>query len=163
MDVLNDVNIIKEIVETFGIDWDSIAADYNNVVCNLHSPKEKINRNDAKTIINNVLNTSNELVLSAKEIKQIQDSLKTISKWDGVKHGGKQALPAGDSTKSFEKLDVLFRNHNIYLVPVGELEGFVKSVGRHGPEWVNDVLEQYPDLNDSVYKALREFIHEMKL
>lgn len=56
-----------------------------------------------------------------------------------------------------------FRLHNIFIVPVGELEGFVKAVGGHGPEWVNDVLEQYPDLNDSVYKDLREFIKGMML
>lgn len=55
IDVLNDENTIKGIAETFGVDWESIKADYNNVVCNLHSPKEKIIRNDAKTIINKYL------------------------------------------------------------------------------------------------------------
>lgn len=163
IDVLNDENILKGITDTFGIEWESIKPDYNNIVCNLHSPRETINRSEVRSIIDNVLNASNDAKLSLNEIKQIQDSVKVISKWDGVKHGGKQALPAGNATKSFERLDEIFRNHNIFLVPVGELEGFVKTVGGHGTEWVNGVLEQYPDLNNPIYKDLREFIQGMRL
>lgn len=30
----------------------------------------------------------------------------------------------------------------LFVVPVGELEGFARSVGGHGPKWVNSVLEK---------------------
>src|SRR5699024_2882920 len=56
--VLNDETIFKNIVESYGIDWTSLQSDYNIIVTNLHSPKEKINRNDAKTTINRVLDAS---------------------------------------------------------------------------------------------------------
>ena len=163
IDVLNDKNIVKGIAAVFGIEWESIEADYNNIVSNLHSSKENIKRAEAKLVIDKVLNASSELILSQEEIKQIQDSVKIVSKWTGIKSGGKHALPAGDATKSFQRLDETFRNHNIYIVPVGELEGFVKGVGGHGPEWVNSVLEQYPDLNNPVYNDVRDFIREINL
>ena len=46
----------------------------------------------------------------------------------------------------------------IYLVPVGELEMFVKSVGGHGPNWVNKVLEKYPDFNNEIYNDIKDFV-----
>ena len=48
-------------------------------------------------------------------------------------------------------------------MPVGELEGFVREVGGHGPEWVNKVLETYPDFNASVYDTIIEFIKHIDL
>ena len=57
----------------------------------------------------------------------------------------------------------ILRANGIYIVPVGELEGFVKEVGGHGPDWVNKVLEKYPDLNAEVYAQVRQFISAMNL
>lgn len=57
----------------------------------------------------------------------------------------------------------MFRNHHIYLVTVGESEGFVRQIGGHGPDWVNNVLEVYPDLDNPVYKDITEFVREIDL
>ena len=158
IDVLNDETIIERISKVFGLDWASVKTDYNIFVSGLHSQKEKIQRNAAKAEIDNVLNGSLNNELSKNEIKRIQDAVKVISKWDGIKHGGKQVIPNGEATRAFNNLNNILREHKIYLVPVGELEGFVKEVSGHGPEWVNDVLEKYPDISDDVYKTVREFI-----
>lgn len=158
IDVLNDENVLRPIAEAFGIEWDKIKTDLNILTSNLHSPKEKINRINAKTDIDRILVGSENAELSNKEIKQILDIVRTISKWDGIKHGGKQSIPAGDATNAYNRLDEEFRRHHIYLVPVGELEGFIKEVGGHGPDWVNRVLEEHPDLNDSVYQSVQDFI-----
>lgn len=163
LDVLNDENTIKEIATVFGIEWDSIRGDYKTIEANLHSNKEKINRVSAKMTLESIINNSNDTELSAKEIKQIQEAVKIESKWSGLKKFGKNAIPAGNATNSFEIIDSVFRSHNIYLVPVGELECFVKSVGNHGPEWVNNVLEQYQDLDDPVYEEIRKFIQGIGL
>lgn len=50
-----------------------------------------------------------------------------------------------------------------FIVPVGELECFVREVGGHGPEWANTVLERYPNLDDAVYHRITEFIESMEL
>ena len=72
-------------------------------------------------------------------------------------------MPAGDATNAFRRLDNTLKAAGIYIVPVGELECFIKEVGGHGPEWSNAVLEQYPDLNDEVYSNIRNFIQGMNL
>jgi energy-coupling factor transporter ATP-binding protein EcfA2 len=163
MDVLNDEKVIKSIAEVFGINWDSIKADVNILSSNLHSPKEKINRVNAKNDINRLLDSSNSNELSDAEIKEINGIVKKISKWDGIKYGGKLSIPAGDATNAYNRLERVFRDNHIYIVPVGELEGFVKEVGGHGPDWVNKVLETYPDLNASVYQNVRDFIRSIGL
>lgn len=49
------------------------------------------------------------------------------------------------------------------MVPVGELECFIKDIGGHGPEWVNDVLEAYPNLDAPVYDSIKDFIRSINL
>ncbi len=163
MDVLNNEDTIREIASEFEIDWDKVKKDYNIFTSNLHSSKETINRCAARSAIQQLLDGSNNDTLSKKEINEIREIIKTTSKWDGIKHSGRQAIPAGDSTNAYNRMEKIFREHHIYLVPVGELEGFVKEVGGHGPNWVNDVLEQYPNLDDSVYSEVRKFISDMGL
>lgn len=161
IDVLNDQNVFKGIIEAFGIEWPSIQGDYNNIVSNLHSPKEKIARNDAKTNINRVLDNSDTQFLSDTELREICASIRTISKWDTIKKAGVASLPAGNATASFKRLDNLLKGAGVYLVPVGELECFVKEVGGHGPEWSNAVLETYPDLDNEVYDEIKKFIKQI--
>lgn len=160
IDVMNDENVFKGIVEAFGVEWTSIQKDYNTVVSNLHSPKEEIKRNDAKTSINRVLDGSANQVLSKGEIKSIREAIATISKWDNIKKAGSASLPAGNATVSFKKMDGILRTAGIYMVPVGELECFVKEVGGHGPEWANTVLETYPDLDNEVYDEIKKFVKQ---
>ena len=163
IDVMNNENTFKGIAETFGINWDSIKTDYNILVSNLHSTKERILRTDAKTIINQILDAKNSKELSKKEIESINNAMRTVSKWDNIKHSGEAGIPAGDATNAYKRLKQTLINHKIYLVPVGELEGFVKEVGGHGPNWVNDVLETYPDLNSDVYDQVKEFLGSIGL
>ena len=163
IDVMNNEVIFKGIAETFGIDWDSIKKDYNILASNLHSPKERILRNDAKSMINQILDAKQGKELSKREIESINDVIRTVSKWDNIKHSGEAAIPAGDATLAYKRLKQTLSDHKIYLVPVGELEGFVKEVGRHGTYWVNDVLENYPDLNSEVYNSVKEFIRNIGL
>lgn len=163
IDVLNNEVVFKGIVEAFGIDWTIVQSDYNTIVGNLHSQKEKINRNDAKTSINRIIDGSQNQDLSNREIKDIRTAISTISKWDTIKSAGISAIPAGDATSAFRRLNQALQLNGIHIVPVGELECFIKEVGGHGPEWVNKVLETYPSLDNPVYNQIREFMDNLSL
>ena len=163
IDVLNDEAVLKGIVEAYGVDYDSIKPDYNKIVSSLHSPKEKIDRTTAKITINQVLDSSTSKNLSNKESETIKEAVSTISKWKTLKSSGISALSPVDATSSFRKIDKLLKEHGVYIVPVGELECFIKEVGGHGPEWVNKVLVEYTNLDDEVYKSIMEFIASMNL
>ena len=163
LDVLNNKEVFKGIVEACGIDWAAIDTDYNILVSNLHSSNENVNREFAKTEINRILNESSNINLSTKEINKIRESVKTESKWDGIKKSGISAIPSGDATKAFDRLNGNLKSAGIYMVPVGELECFIKAVGNHGPTWVNEVLETYPNLDDDVYAGITQFVLELDL
>jgi hypothetical protein len=45
----------------------------------------------------------------------------------------------------------------LHVVEVGELEGFDKTAGSHGPKWVNEVLEK-PLLTDPELADARAFV-----
>ncbi len=162
-DVINDQTVFKGIIEAFKIEWINISSDYNIVVSNLHSPKEKIKRDDFKSYADRILCSSKSKELSNSEIISLNEALKTISKWAVLKENGIMALPHGDATIAFGRINRTLQENGIYIVPVGELECFVKEVGGHGPEWVNKVLESYPNLNDTVYNRIKEFISSINL
>ena len=163
IDVLNDEVVFKGIVEAFGIKWRTVQSDYNTIVGNLHSQKEKINRNDTKTSINRIIGGSQNQVLSNREIKEIRTVISTISKWETIKSAGITAIPSGDATQAFGRLNQMLQQNGIHIVPVGELECFIKDIGGHGPEWTNKVLEKYPEIDDPVYNQIREFISNLNL
>lgn len=163
IDVLNDEQVLQGILHSFGIGWDGIEKDYNRIVSNLHSPKESINRFSAKVSIDAIFDRSKSKTLTSSEIKEIRDVISTTSKWTPIKNGGVSALPAGDATQAFGNIDSKLRQQGMYIVPVGELECFIKEIGGHGPDWVNKVLETYPNLEDATYTTIREFISSMNL
>ncbi|MPM59045.1 hypothetical protein SDC9_105883 [bioreactor metagenome] len=163
IDILDDEKVFKGIVVEYGIDWSTIQSDYNIIVSNLHSPKEKINRNDVKTTINRELDASASQELSNLEIGAIRKSISIVSKWDTLKSSGRSAIPAGAASLAFNRMEEVLRSNGIYIVPVGELEGFVKEVGGHGPDWVNKVLETYPDISNEVYTKIRHFVGGINL
>lgn len=163
IDVLNDAKVFQGIVEAFGIEWNDISSDYNILVSNLYSPKENINRNDFRATVNHILDKSAVLNLTKKELKDVGDALRTVSKWAPLKVSGISAIPQADATIAFGRMNKLLMEHGIHIVPVGELERFVKEVGGHGPEWANKVLETYPDLDDKIYDGIKEFISSLGL
>ena len=86
-------------------------------------------------------------------------------KWNSIKRAGVPSFPAGTATKAFNRINKLLKEHSIFVVPVGELESFVKEAGtkKHGSEWVTDLLEQYPDLEAHEYDSVRHFVSEINI
>lgn len=164
LDVLNEEHIFKDIVESYEIHWETIQQDYKIIVSNILSgSQDTINRIAAKTAIMQILDESSDTALTSDEIKKIKEVVKIASKWDGIKKTGVAAIPAGDATTAFNRLGTTLKSAGIYMVPVGELECFIKEVGGHGPTWVNNVLENYPDFDNDVYSRITEFVTALEL
>ena len=61
--------------------------------------------------------------------------------WESLKNQGIAGLPAGPSFVACEKLVKKLSSIGVYIVPVGEMEDFDKSIGLHGAAWVSAMLE----------------------
>ncbi len=81
-----------------------------------------------------ILDGSTKKDLSIEEVKLIKSKLDIASKWGSIKRAGKSAIPPGDATKAFNKINEYLKKLDIYIVEVGELECFNKNCGKHGPE-----------------------------
>jgi hypothetical protein len=89
---------------------------------------------------------------------KIQSILRRSTPWSTAKEQGKTFVPRGDATRACDRLLKYCRSHGLFVVEIGELEGFDQSVGGHGPGWVNEVLERKDLANAPQLKVAREFV-----
>ena len=157
IDILAEKDTMERLCVSKGLSWDVISDDYSLVLSNIQGSEVKKERNEIKEKIEHILDQSEDRYVTKQEINRIHDLLKN-SRWKNIKENGISALPRGDARVSFDKMNKILQNSGIYIVPVGELEGFVKEIGKHGPEWVNTLLEKYPDLDDEIYDDVKAFI-----
>ena len=84
---------------------------------------------------------------------------RSLSSWDEIKRAGRSAFPAGQAVKHFDELRVACSAAGLWIVPVGELEGFCRSIDAgHGPSFVAKVLEERDLESDPELQEAREFV-----
>lgn len=157
IDFLNQERDLKSLIETCGGAWKDFKTDYNTLLNGLENVKNITGHQLLKSIedkISGILDAE----LSRTKMDDLRRLLDYKSRWDCIKQNGINGAPAGDATRSLNNIVDHLKEIGIYLVPVGELECFVKEEGEHGPKWLNSVLEHHPDLNDEVFKAAKEFV-----
>ncbi|MGL4982195.1 MAG: ATP-dependent nuclease [Treponemataceae bacterium] len=153
IDILNDENIIKKLVTSCYGDWSSIEKDFKVFSRSLTANKDKISISDLKRKFDELPDN-----ISKKQLIDLIKEVTPKTKWDILKEGGTNIIPAGDSRNAFDNIDEYLRKLGIFIVPVGEIENFVKQVGGHGSEWVNGVLENYANLNDDIFESIKKFV-----
>ena len=162
LDVLNNVSLFKNLVTTFGVAWDELENDYNLLISNINPSQSILKRNDIRDRLNQIIDKDNSVNLSTDEIKRLKEALHSPSKWDDIKKYGENAIPRGNAFESYKRVCQQLIRKRIFLVPTGELEGFLREVGGHGPEWVNTVLQEYPDLNAPKYDSIKNFVAKIR-
>lgn len=156
-DVLNEINPLKEIFEDLGGVWTDVEQDWKTVKKEIEQKRPEFLTEDVKEEIGNILNSTAERIFPKEKIFEIKTTLKKASPWTEAKSVGKAYIPSGNATQAFEKIQSKFKEKGLLILEVGELEGFCKSVGNHGPKWVSKVLIK--DLkNDKELEAARQFV-----
>lgn len=156
-DVLNDENPLRKIFEEAGGDWDDIKIEFKSVKSAIDSKKPDLEAEDLKKDILEILDSTVGKSVSPQDLKKISNLLRKSSPWSLAKQMGKLFVPSGNPTRDYSSLVQKLNERGIFIVEVGELESFVKSVGNHGPKWVNEVLEK--DLcADPELREVREFV-----
>jgi hypothetical protein len=159
-DVLNNENPLKNIFASLGGEWDGVADDWKLVKASIEQKKPELSSEDVIKKISEILKSVQEKTFPERAKKDIIKVLKQSSPWSIAKTVGKSYVPSGESTQACQRIFNTFRKIGLYVVEVGELEGFVRSVGNHGPKWVNAVLTK-DLLNDPELDEARKFIIEL--
>ncbi|MFC1538361.1 ATP-dependent endonuclease [Candidatus Latescibacterota bacterium] len=159
-DILNDTKPLKEIYEACGGNWSKIESDWKLVNSSINDKHPELETDDLKKEIRKIINPISTKIFPQGKVKEIKILLNKTSAWAEAKKSGKSYIPSGDATNAYSRLIENLEKKGILVVEVGELEGFDKSIGNHGPKWVNEVLKK--DLiNDQDLSIAREFVRKL--
>ena len=164
IDVLNDETVFKNLLEALGGDWSALQPMMQTVCLSIEQKKPPLNAGDITKAIQVVLQDVQSTGEFPKEKRsEIDKIFRTATPWAAVKAAGEAAIPAGEATTKFKQLQDLCNNVGLWIVPVGELEGFCKSIGGHGPPWVRQVLASRDLSTDSELQRARAFVRQIWL
>ena len=171
VDVVADIDVLrrerendtlKPIVESLGGDWNSIQQLAQSVRQVIEQTKpEKVAeevKNDIEGILNDVQSTG---AFQAAARSKIEGILRDASPWGAVKRAGRAVIPHGQPTQQFDKLLELCKSMGLWIVPVGELESFCSTIGRHGPRWAQQVIEERNLAEDDELREARDFVSKL--
>ena len=159
-DVLRDERPLRSIVEALGLPWASVVGDWSVVKKAIDTKKPDLTTSEVSADIQALLASVTETPFPEAAKTKIKEILRRSSPWGTAKQVGKAFIPSGDASKAGERLFALLQSAGLFIVEVGELEGFAKTVPGHGPAWVNEVLKK--DLKiDPELAAARKFAEEI--
>ena len=165
IDILQSDAVLGQIVKALEGDWDRIGAMVKAVRRSIEDRKCSSSCAEIKRQIAEELEKLEEMPRNSEfpgntriEIGRI---MKKSSPWFTVKAAGEAAIPHGQAAESFKLLKSLSNSIGLWIVPVGELEGFCRSVGGHGPRWVQEVMATRDLSGDAELRGVREFVREI--
>ena len=162
IDILNDTGAFGRVVDSLGGD-SAVALPLAEAVKKaIEQHKPWLSVDEIKNGIKKELGKDTSDGESAKQLRSRIDAIfRQASPWDAVKLAGEVALPPGQATQQFQKLQALCKQMGLWIVPVGELEGFCKSIGGHGPRWVQQVIEERDLVTDPDLERARKFVRDI--
>ena len=167
VDIVADIDILREeakfrlVVESLGGDWSEMQSRSQIVRSAVNQQKPILGDVEVRENIRQVLDDSLDQDTLTTLRSRINDVFRKASPWDALKRSGASGLPAGDATQRFKELKDLCNRIGLWIVPVGEVEGFCKSVGNHGPKWVQRVMGSKNLSRDPELKDARCFVREI--
>jgi hypothetical protein len=126
----------------------------------VESTSPPLNAGQVKNLVLSELDKVSDLDKFPKENeKNINNIFRSVSPWDAVKRAGRSALRGSQTISHFDQLVAKVSSKGLWIVPVGELEGFCRSIdARHGPAFAQKVIEERDLDNDLELRDAREFV-----
>lgn len=98
----------------------------------------------------------------ADDMKIIYDNMNAqsssgINAWEQIKRIGKNGF-TGDAPATYERVENVCRSIGLFVVPVGEMECFDKTVNKEKKDWVYYILENYNLAEEIKLNEARMFV-----
>jgi hypothetical protein len=162
LDVLNDQSTMERLVLALSGEWVTVRADWHALKSSIEDRRPGLSAREVKAeILKALADISDGAEFPPRTRSMIEGLFKRASQWDAVKDAGAAAIPPGDATKHWQSLIRKCSDFGLWIVPAGELEGFCKSVGGHGPKWTQDVLETKVLATDAELAPARDFVRSI--
>lgn len=93
-----------------------------------------------------------------KQMKVIYDNMNAkTNSWVSLKSIGKHGFE-GNAPAAYEIVEQVCRGVGLFVVPVGEIESFDKTVNKSKKDWVYYVLENYNLVAEPKLQSVRKFV-----
>ena len=162
IDILNDTDVFGRVVESLGKDSAVVLPLADAVKKAVEEHKPWLSVDEIKNAIGRELAKDSPDNESVKQLRsRVTSIFRKALPWDAVKIAGESAIPQGQATQQFTELVSHCKLMGLWLVPVGELEGFCRSVGGHGPRWVQRVIGDRDLATDPELERARAFVREI--
>lgn len=160
IDLLKEEGAFRNLHEKLGGDWADVEGHFQAIRTSVEKRRPPLNAEQVAKLLRDELSKvtgTGEFPKTAE--RNIKSIFKTLSPWDDVKRAGRSALSTGQAVKHYDGLVERCAATGLWIVPVGELEGFCSSIdGGHGPAFVAKVLEERSLETDAELKEAREFV-----
>lgn len=161
IDLLNDENDYKQLIETLsGTKISQELIDKRKFIA------EAVNQTSDEEVLNSLTSSIEEFLNQLKNKEHTFDGAKgavnrigrEITKWKSPKSNGIDGFPEAVQG-NVKQLITELKSMNIYIVPVGELEGWMNVGTTKKNKWIIKALEEIFKGNAS--KELSEFVNEI--
>ena len=156
LDLLRKISDVKPLFEACGGNWEMLKDDFTSFSDALRDERNTISKEDLKQLFLETIDNDGKDEYDKTSLQELKSKVSLEKKWKPIKKQGIKAIPA-EAKEAFDRIYTILKQHHIYLVPNGELEGFV-NVSGHGPSWVANVMETYPDYGNAVFTDARTFV-----
>jgi len=159
VDVLNDESVLAQLVDALGGNWESVRDQAVPLRAAIEQHKPWLNASEVAKGITNILDGAPQSGEFPRNLRNdITDIFRKASPWDAIKAAGSAAIPPGQATQQYNRLQELCNEFGLWMVPVGELEGFCRTEGGHGPRWVQGVIAKHDLATDPEIAEARSFM-----
>lgn len=156
-DLINDWSTLSRIFTAAGGDSDSIKRDWGIVDAALRENDRNPTIEGFRSALNRELDAIDSDPPTPADVRRLREALRVENGWDRAKRSGYAAIPNGEPRAACDRLTSAMAEAGIHIVPVGEMESLVPTVGRHGTAWLTEVLSQNLHVTSDSDQA-REFV-----
>ncbi|MEU5179797.1 AAA family ATPase [Streptomyces longwoodensis] len=143
LDFLNEVAKIKQALSHLGGQWEEVENDVRTLHEHANSSVIAAPASEIKKKINSIIDqTRGRASLTQQQVEDITRTLKSANGWKTIKTSGLAGL-TGEPYNAAQRLVAYFANLGVFLVPVGELECWVRAVpATNKAGWLTRVFEE---------------------
>ncbi|MEU3546799.1 AAA family ATPase [Streptomyces longwoodensis] len=141
LDILNNRDKIRTLVEAMGGDWSTVDPDYRRAVAEFSRPRENVRVSDILSALNGIFSSRQDELFSAAISQEFRAQLRSKdSPWNRLKEFGEIAFRQDPS--SAQRLLSKLAESGVVAVRVGELERFAPQLGvSKGAAWLPAAIQ----------------------
>ena len=140
-DVLNSDQPLRSLVEAAGGSWADVSGLWKLIKDAVDSKKPELGIEEVKGAVTAALAKVKDATSLKDARESAESAFRRSSPWATAKTTGRTFIPSGEASQAFVGLMAALQALGIFVVEEGEVESFVRTVGNHGPKWVNEALK----------------------